>query len=101
MPAREVTHLRLPIGVVGREFVQEDDRRSLACLLEIKADIVARYGVGHFDVPSSGIRGPKIAVNARGCNEAKSSSFLSRNDRGITPNPILHRRIASCFRHTA
>ncbi len=47
MPAREVAHLRLPIGVVGREFVQEDDRRSLARLLEIEADVIAGYGIGH------------------------------------------------------
>src|SRR6185369_14312879 len=47
VPAREITHLRFPIGVVGREFVQEDNGCSLACLLEIKADIVGRYGVGH------------------------------------------------------
>jgi hypothetical protein len=47
VPAREVTYLRFPIGVVGRELVQKDDRCSAACLLEIEADIVARYGVGH------------------------------------------------------
>src|ERR1700687_794053 len=45
--AREVTHLRLPIGVVGREFVQENDRRSLAYFLEIETDIVAGDGIGH------------------------------------------------------
>src|SRR5258708_35548101 len=44
---RKVTHLRLPIGVVGREFVQEDDRCSPACFLEIEPDIVTREGVGH------------------------------------------------------
>ncbi len=47
MAAREVTHLRLPIGVVGREFVQEDDRRSAARLFEIETDIVLGHGVGH------------------------------------------------------
>src|SRR5580704_19325633 len=67
--AREVSHLRLPIGVVGREFVQEDDRRSLARLLEIETDIVARCGVRHLSFLLAG-RLPKIAVNARGCNEA-------------------------------
>jgi hypothetical protein len=46
MPAREVAHLRLPIGVVGREFVQEDDRRSVAGFLEIQPDIVVSDGVG-------------------------------------------------------
>jgi hypothetical protein len=86
--------------MVGREFVQEEDRRSLACLLEIETDIVAGDGIGHFDFPFLG-PGLKIAVNARGCNEAKSISFSSRNDRGITPKPILRCRIASCSRHTA
>src|SRR2546422_7180789 len=45
--AREVAHLRLPIGMVGREFVQEDDGCSLAYFLEIEPDIVGRDGVGH------------------------------------------------------
>jgi hypothetical protein len=50
--AREVTHLRFPIGVVGREFVQENNGRSAAGFLEIKADIVAADGVGHLLFPS-------------------------------------------------
>ena len=45
--AREIAHLRLPIGVVGGEFVQEDDRRAGACFLEIEPDIVAGDGIGH------------------------------------------------------
>src|SRR5258707_11901615 len=93
--AREVTHLRLPIGVVGGEFVQEDDGCSAPRLLEIEPDIVARYGVGHLTFllsflfgrvfftrtgnpprikSGAGLRlktlsrpSPKIAVNARGC----------------------------------
>jgi hypothetical protein len=48
MAAREIAHLRLPVGVVGRELVEEDDRRSAARLLEIESDIVARDGVGHW-----------------------------------------------------
>ena len=48
MAAREVAHLRLPIGVVGREFVHEKDRRSAAHLFIIKADIVACDGMRHF-----------------------------------------------------
>jgi hypothetical protein len=47
MPAREVAHLRFPIGVVGRIFVQEDNGRSAAGLFEIEADFVLRDGVGH------------------------------------------------------
>src|SRR6266404_4733311 len=47
MSAREVTRLRLPIGVVGREFVQEDNGCSLAYFLEIEPDIVAGDGIGH------------------------------------------------------
>ena len=46
--AREVAHLRFPIGVVGREFVHEENRRSAADLFEIEADIVARDGMRHF-----------------------------------------------------
>jgi hypothetical protein len=45
--AREVAHLRLPIGVVGGEFVQENDRRPASCFFEIQADIIAGDGVGH------------------------------------------------------
>src|SRR5260370_8685465 len=33
--------------MVGREFVQEDDRRSLACLLEIETDTIVGDGIGH------------------------------------------------------
>jgi hypothetical protein len=52
MPAREVAHLRFPIGVVGRIFVQENDGRSASRLLEIEADLVVRDGVGHSRFPS-------------------------------------------------
>ncbi len=45
--AREVTHLRLPIGVVGREFMQEDDRRSQARLFEMQTDMILGHGIGH------------------------------------------------------
>jgi hypothetical protein len=37
--------------VVGREFVQEDDRRSGSCFLEIETDMVAGDGVGHLKIP--------------------------------------------------
>ena len=50
MAAREVAHLRLPIGVVGRELVQEDDRRSAARLFEIETDIILGDGIGHFGI---------------------------------------------------
>ena len=45
--AREVTHLRLPIGVVGRELVQKNNWRSLTRFFEIDADVVPGRGVGH------------------------------------------------------
>ena len=82
MAAREVAHLRLPIGVVGREFVQEEDRRSAARLLEIQADIVGRDGVGHlrFLLVS---RASKIAVNARDCNAAELISFVMESAREL------------------
>jgi len=47
MAAGEVAHLRLPIGVVGRKFVQEDDRGSASRLFDMKADIIFRDGMGH------------------------------------------------------
>jgi hypothetical protein len=47
MPAREVAHLRFPIGVIGRVFVQKDDGGSASGFLEIEAEIVARHGVRH------------------------------------------------------
>jgi hypothetical protein len=70
--AREVTHLRLPIGVVGREFMQEDDRRSHARLFEMQADIILGDGMGHTrsSFCLAFLRGTKIAVNARGRNAA-------------------------------
>ena len=48
MAAGEVAHLRLPIGVVGREFVDEENGRSATHLFEIEADIVACDGMRHF-----------------------------------------------------
>src|SRR4051794_25385129 len=47
MAARKVAHLRLPIGVVGREFVQKNNRRARACFFEIETAIVFREGVRH------------------------------------------------------
>src|SRR5207302_6831788 len=47
MAAREVAHLRLPIGVVGREFVQKNNRRARACFFEIETAVVLREGVRH------------------------------------------------------
>jgi hypothetical protein len=41
----------------------------------------------------------KIAVNARGGNEARAI-LSSRNDLVMTLKSILHCRIASCSRHT-
>jgi hypothetical protein len=47
MAARKVAHLRLPIGVVGGEFVQENDRSSISRLFVMETDIIFRDGVGH------------------------------------------------------
>ena len=75
--AREIAHLRLPIGVVGREFVQEEDRRSAPRLLEIEANIILGGGIGHFDFLSllDAFPAPKIAVNACGRNAAGRALF--------------------------
>src|SRR6266699_1172498 len=93
-------HLRLPVGVVGREFMQEDDGCPASCFLEIEADFVAGDGIGHLTFL---LIGPvsKIAVNTRGCNEAKSILFPPSNTRGMTPKPIGRRHMQSCSRHAA
>ena len=72
MAAREVAHLRFPIGVVGCEFVQEDDRRSRARLLEMQANMILGDGVGHlrFLLVLARSPSPKFAVNALGRNAA-------------------------------
>ena len=74
MAAREVAHLRLPIGVVGREFVHEENGRSAAHLFEIEADIVARDGMRHFGFLLLS-RAIKLAGNAVGGNAAALISF--------------------------
>src|SRR4030081_632515 len=68
--------------------------------LEIEADFVAGDGIGHLTFL---LIGPvsKIAVNTRGCNEAKSIPFPPSNTRGMTPKPIGHRHMKSCSRHAA
>jgi hypothetical protein len=38
--ARKISHLRLPIGVIGRELVEEEDRCPAARLFEIEPDII-------------------------------------------------------------
>ena len=86
MAAREVAHLRLPIGVVGRELVQEDDRRPASRLFEMQTDVILGDGIGHFGFFSiflfsrNFIARPvgKIAVNARGRNAAESIHFRHR-----------------------
>ena len=65
--AREIAHLRLPIGVVGREFVQEDDRRSASRLFEIEADIIFGDGMGHLEfllVGRPGFHTPRVRAFA-------------------------------------
>ena len=90
--AREIAHLRLPIGVVGREFVQENDRRSAAGFLEIEPDIVAGDGIGHWrfllvDVSVGVDRhlrraedAAKIAVN-RAAPQSSADGFLAAGNR--------------------
>src|SRR5438094_7735781 len=74
MAAREVAHLRLPVGVVGRELVQEDDRRPASRLFIVKANAILGDGIGHFGFLSiflfsrNFLAWPvsKIAINSRG-----------------------------------
>ena len=73
MAAREVTHLRLPVGVVGRELVQEDDRRAAASLFVVEADVIRGDGVGHL----LSFRGP-IPENRSKCprRQCRQHRFL-------------------------
>jgi hypothetical protein len=66
--------------MVGREFMQEEDGRSAARLLEIETDIIRCDGVGHlrFLLVS---RASKIAVNARDFNAAKLISLATESAR--------------------
>ena len=78
MAAREVTHLRLPVGVVGRELVQEDDRRPASRLFIVKMNAILGDGMGHFGFLSIFLfsrnilarPASKIAINSRGRNTA-------------------------------
>src|SRR5450755_2599798 len=74
MAAREIPHLRLPVGVVGGKFMQEDDGSPAPGFLEMEADVVACDGMGHLTFLLIG-PASKIAVNTCGCNEAKSDLF--------------------------
>jgi hypothetical protein len=74
--AREVAHLRLPIGVVDGKFMQENNRCPASRFLEIETDIIAGDGIGHLTHPLVG-PAAKIAVNAVGRNEAKSACFVT------------------------
>jgi hypothetical protein len=56
--------------VVGREFVQEDDRSSASRFFEIETDIIFRNGIGHWYFLS--LAGLRFAVNSRGGNAAIS-----------------------------
>jgi hypothetical protein len=38
--------------VIGRELMQKEDRRPAARFLEIQADVIACFGMGHFCDPS-------------------------------------------------
>ena len=92
--AREVTHLRLPIGVVGREFMQKENRRAAACFLIIEPDIVACDGIGHWRVPLF-LSKSSIAVNAGGSNaaaarrDAESSRQICRRSNNAAARHVL------------
>jgi hypothetical protein len=72
--------------VVGRELVQEDDRRAASGLFVVQTDAILGYGMGHFRFLSiflflrNFLTRPagKIAVNSRGCNTAVSVHFRHR-----------------------
>jgi hypothetical protein len=72
--------------VVGREFVQEDDRRPASRLFIVQTNVILGDGMGHFGFFSifllsrNFLAWPtgKIAVNSRGCNAAESVHFRHR-----------------------
>ncbi len=51
MAAREIAQLRLPIAVVGGEFVQEEKRRAGANLFKIQANAIRGCCVWHQKLP--------------------------------------------------
>jgi hypothetical protein len=60
--------------------MQEDDGCSASGFLEIEADFVAGDGIGHLTFLLIG-PASKIAINTRGCNEAKSILFAIKYAR--------------------
>jgi hypothetical protein len=72
--------------VVGRELVQEDDRRPASRLFIVQTNAILGDGIGHFGFFSIFLfsrnilarPGSKIAVNSRGRNTAKSIHFRHR-----------------------
>jgi hypothetical protein len=72
--------------VVGRELVQEDDRRPASCLFIVKTSAFLGDGVGHFGFLSIFLfsrnflaqPADKIAVNSRGGNAAVWLHFRHR-----------------------
>jgi hypothetical protein len=72
--------------VVGRELVQEDDRRPASRLFIVQTNAILGDGMGHFGFLSIflflrnflALPAGKIAVNSRGCNTAKSVHFRHR-----------------------
>jgi hypothetical protein len=72
--------------VVGRELMQEDDRRPASRLFKVQTDAIPGDGMGHFGFLSIFLflrniitsSAPKIAVNSRGCNAAESVRFRHR-----------------------
>jgi hypothetical protein len=72
--------------VVGRELVQEDDRRPASRLFIVQTNAILGDGMGHFGFLSiflfsrnlTARRTGKIAVNSRGRNAAELVHFRHR-----------------------
>jgi hypothetical protein len=72
--------------VVGRELVQEDDRRPASSLFIVQTNAILGDGMGHFRFLSIFLflrniiasSAPNIAINFRGRNTAESFHFRHR-----------------------
>ncbi len=104
--ARKIAHLRLPVGVVGRELVQEDDRRSAPRLFVVQANVILGDGMGISDsfdfLFSRNILARlalKIAVNSRGCNNAILLHSRHLKLVELPWNRLPRRHMKSCSGH--